>query len=403
VSDVRRTASRTLNTLIAARSGLQRSIGVVPSAPTPGSMGDDAMLTAAVQCLDSRTVSIFDSGSRAWIAEFPATAYRPHIWQHSSFPRLPQAGRAYLGRKALGGLTELHFIGADIMDGFYGEEPLRWRFAMAEQAADMGIRVNFTGFSINREPTRFAIEGLRKASQYASLCVRDAHSVARLREVDVTRVEEVADIAFLIGLETSKAESAEAHNWLDDMRTRGNRVVAVNVNALFSRFAPLDDVLAAYERTLCALPNDVSLLMLGSDDRASGNDFAASASLANRMAPTRRTFVLENRVRAPVAASLLARCDLLFTGRMHAAILSLGGGTPAYCIDYQDKFAGTLDHFGLKNWVLPVKLFLADPETAAIGLEQHLAAAPAARVSMAGYAPRVRELARRNFRHRPSE
>jgi polysaccharide pyruvyl transferase WcaK-like protein len=95
----------------------------------------------------------------------------------------------------------------------------------------------------------------------------------------------------------------------------------------------------------------------------------------------------------------LARLDLIVTGRMHAAILAMGGGTPAFSFAYQDKFEGLLTLFGLQSADLlstPEDL-IANPAAVAAKALAHLDNAPALRAQIEAHLPAVAALAEQNF------
>lgn len=91
-----------------------------------------------------------------------------------------------------------------------------------------------------------------------------------------------------------------------------------------------------------------------SDDRLAGESLR-SGLLAAGIEESRLS--LESRQLLPgEARAMLARSQLVVTGRMHAAISALVSGVPAVSLAYSTKYWGIIgDYLGLKHWIVDVR------------------------------------------------
>jgi polysaccharide pyruvyl transferase WcaK-like protein len=100
-----------------------------------------------------------------------------------------------------------------------------------------------------------------------------------------------------------------------------------------------------------------------------------------------------------IVRAVVPDLDILATGRMHTAILSLSGGTPAFCFAYQDKFEGLLQFFHLEHSELlstPAELS-ADPEAVTQKIVAKLGEKHFFEEKIRHHIPDVLALAEKNF------
>jgi polysaccharide pyruvyl transferase WcaK-like protein len=109
-----------------------------------------------------------------------------------------------------------------------------------------------------------------------------------------------------------------------------------------------------------------------------------------------RTYLIDRTWSAAEIKAAAAALDVAISGRMHFAIACLGSGTPVASFEYQDKFAGMYELFGLQELCVPGVDSL--DTSAIVGLIELLhTRADIFRRAVRGRLPFVRELSARNI------
>jgi colanic acid/amylovoran biosynthesis protein len=91
-----------------------------------------------------------------------------------------------------------------------------------------------------------------------------------------------------------------------------------------------------------------------SDDRLAGRDLYIN--LKRKGIENGRMIFLKEQLLPFQARKLLAQSQIVFTGRMHAAISSFACGVPALSLSYSRKYWGIIgEHFGLKELIVDVR------------------------------------------------
>jgi hypothetical protein len=146
---------------------------------------------------------------------------------------------------------------------------------------------------------------------------------------------------------------------------------------------------AAPPGTRCARP-------IRTGRRAAGGSPARARRREAQVEDERALVETQRDALAGVAGDLLScRNGRVDSCRMHLAIAAIGAGTPAVCMEYQDKVGGLYDHFGLSGLTFTVE-DLRSPGRVA---ERVLAALAASglRYRIRAALPRVIRLAGANF------
>lgn len=297
------------------------------------------------------------------------------------------------------GPSAVAVIGADVLDGFYGSGPVQERVELLVRAVEAGTPASIVGMSLNVAPAEAAARALREVPHAVRVCARDPRSAARARALLDVPVALTADPAFL--LEPVATGLERILPWVARQRSAGRRVVGVNGNALLARLRPGDpsdaaDDLAGVMAQLARRQAEPSFVVIPHDLRLDADDVAVAhrtlAALPESLAA--RTIVAEG-LRAAQVKALCARLDVVVSCRMHLAIAAIGAGTPAVCMEYQDKVGGLYDHFGLSGLTFTVE-DLRSPGRVA---ERVLAALAASglRYRIRAALPRVIRLAGANF------
>ncbi|MBK9118920.1 MAG: polysaccharide pyruvyl transferase family protein [Phycisphaerales bacterium] len=330
---------------------------VLPPALTPGSVGDEAMLTAAIAALREAGVisvtALSQTDDDAWGA---VCGFNGADVSLGSAPCRDFAATRRFARLAA---AYSHFvtIGADMLDGCYGDYRSVQLIRAVEVASRVGVTAGFTAFSFNRMPSPAVISAMRRLPASVPLLARDPVSKERLEQQLDRRVEASADVAFLLRPELSCEESQSLSNWLQGHRAAGCTTFGVNLNVVPFAEAGVDpaaipgmlaNVLEAVDRKCGPLA-----LLLVPHDRRDADRHASDAGLAKGLLDAlppqlrARTRMASTELRAAAIKALAAGLDAVLTGRMHFAIASLGMGVPVLCAPYQDKFEGLLALFDL--------------------------------------------------------
>lgn len=310
---------------------------LIPPAP-PGSLGDAAMIAGCAGVIRAR-------GGRVWLLRVggaPGPVAPPDV----PIEEAPEDAARMDPRD----WDAVVAIGADVMDGFYGAEPVRERVALLSAAADAGIPAALVGASLNADPSSEALAALRALPARVPLRMRDPHSAERAREL-LGRADLTADLAFRMPPDASSAGAAIA--WVVHRRLRGMRVVGLNANALVGTVVPSEadvaDAHAELVSSLLAVPG-IAVMLLPHDRRPAADDVVLLAEVRRRLHPALHDRCrLETGLGAAATKAVCAALDLVLTGRMHLAIAAMSCGVPALCMEYQGKVAGLYAHLGLEG------------------------------------------------------
>jgi polysaccharide pyruvyl transferase WcaK-like protein len=156
-------------------------------------------------------------------------------------------------------------------------------------------------------------------------------------------------LAFLLEPRSEHPAALHANAWVESRRQAGDEVIGLNANYLHAEKNPrLPQALGIVVGRLLQRP--LSILLIPHDTRSNRPDrkLLEEATAAVSSKDKERLYMLPP-VSPGVVRAVTPALDLLATGRMHAAILALSGGTPAFCFAYQDKFEGLLELFDLAD------------------------------------------------------
>lgn len=358
-----------------------------------GNIGDQAMfeavlrnvsgpVTAVLQNVDSHTVPP-DLAGRV------STVVLPHLYQG-------RPDRVRHDRHRLIGLMSQHrsvgVIGADIMDGGYDPREATTRFAFLAAANRLGLDTRVYGFSWNGRPCGVVVDAVRATQPATRLYVRDPHSLSRLDSLVEAhgprwRTLLVTDTVFCLPVADERPEPG-----LLEAVGSERPVAIVNVSGLVMARADLLEDHVAVVQELLQLGCDV--VLVPHVIRPGDDDSAACGEVFGRFVDEPRVRLVDERLTPRAVAWLAGRATVVFTGRMHLAILALSQGVPAVVLATQGKVSGLLELFALDELALePISGFA---ESAAPLLRHAvLSGEPTSRVREA--LPRARELSALNF------
>jgi polysaccharide pyruvyl transferase WcaK-like protein len=262
-----------------------------------------------------------------------------------------------------------------------------------------GSKLTILGSSFSTQPDSQVIAALRQLPPDVTICARDPISRDRMQQALDRPIKQVADLAFLVEPDFAAANRNGTLDWIETRRAAGDSVIAFNMKSLGN--AGSEGLVAAISRLITSLvEKSFSILMLPHDIRPPQSDVAlleeAVALLSVKARQRVRMIIPES---PSMVKAVLAKADLLVTGRMHAGILAMGAGTPAVSFSYQGKFEGLYTMLGLPQSALlldPNSLVNEPEKVEAAILTAHTNRA-ALRQVLAQNLPRVMELARGNF------
>ncbi|BAY65885.1 putative polysaccharide pyruvyl transferase [Calothrix brevissima NIES-22] len=341
------------------------SILILPPAP-PGSLGDEALLTATVEYFKmqgAKRVGIVTYGSdRDWANRSLAgeTTNLSHHYLHSSL----NSSEALLHfAHTVSTYQCFYCIGADVMDGYYSEKDTIQRLKFVSIANEMGVKAAVVSFSFNDKPTPNVIKYLQELPSDIRLCTRDLVSYQRLNYHLKRPVELGADLAFLLKPDMDTEIVDSISQWISQQHT-GNRIV-VGINANYKlidqlEIKTLDQLIKTFVDTLIQLYSKnekLSFLLIPHDFRNIGDknsDVFLSDAILDVLPLEIKPYC--NKVPTPCSAKdikgICRNLDIVLSGRMHLAIACLGQETPAACITYQGKFEGLYKHFDLDGMTI---------------------------------------------------
>lgn len=366
-----------------------------------GSCGEDAMITAAAD----QVLSVNPQAEITVLVSSPeaeslgqARGYKTaSIWTQSNF--LEAVAQFFIETRPNAVLV----VGADVVDGHYGEIWSAKLLIAADTASRMGIPVTILGFSFNRGPSALVTSIFDQLHPNVVLNVRDEISAERLHRLTSARGRLVADSAFL--LRPKGADSiATTKSWAQNRRELGRRVVGFNIHPmLFKRTSrsQVDAIVRKSIDVLCELTikRRVAWLLLPHDFRAKIGDAVCLKPIMQGLSPVvgEDAYLYSGEHSAAILKGMAGIPDGIVTGRMHLAIAGLGQEVPAACITYQDKFEGLFQHFRIPREFLLSPSSLLEGDNLQEMLLRFVDELPSLKQRITDHLPAVVEMSKKNF------
>ena len=236
--------------------------------------------------------------------------------------------------------TDLYIIGADILDGVYTSNKLR--FNLIDLAHRMGLRVHITSFSVREKSSSYFIKQIQRISSYVQINARDIESQKRLQvmlpNVDVRLVP---DIAFLCDNPSPNDELME--KWSNEQRKLGHPVIAYCPNTIQAKKMGLNkyiegqiELLREFKRYKCAIMfmyHDLRKYALSLSDKDLSRIIYLSLNDSDSV-------FIDNVSNGYDLKKYIALSDFTVTGRMHFGISGYTMGLPMFGVSYFNKFEG---------------------------------------------------------------
>ena len=256
---------------------------------------------------------------------------------------------------------QIYLMGADVLDGFYNENRSLRRIKLIGLAHSCGVPSSILGFSFKKTAKQSCIEALIKLPKETKVFTRDPESYKRLMNFGVSQAVPVTDLAFL--LKPDQSNDKDILETIDWCRKTTDEALTVGINLNFTmllqRIEDQDEVLQLF---IDFVANSLNLnpklrfLFIPHDNRSTPNflsDWDVAKIIQNRL-PTNllsRFKYCPETFNARKIKRVVNEVDLVFTGRMHLAIATMGQGKAVVGLDYQDKFVGMFEHVGISHCV----------------------------------------------------
>ncbi len=371
---------------------------------SPGSLGDEAVLTALVQ--QSRAIGIGEIGLVAcsdmddW--SYLNTTGAPAVLKELFFYHTWRERVRFIN--AVGRYNAFYVAGTDVLDGAYSERFSTSRLALASLAHAAGAVSSIVSFSMNAQPSVTVLDAFKHLSPQVRLCARDAMSRKRLADYLGRDVDLTADIAFLLEPDNEGPATRPVLQWIGRERAAGRTIVGFNACREWLTFAPgltVDRAVQVCADTFAHMHREhpeVSLVLVAHDARGEVSDATlAGGVLAALPEALRSHSIVVPPCRAREVKAICGQLDMALSGRMHFTIACLGQGVPVVSVSYQDKFEGLYEHFLLEGMVTSPQEALLSGGLADFFLPL-FRQRERIRQGVAARLPHVRNLARANLR-----
>lgn len=239
------------------------------------------------------------------------------------------------------GCNILYVIGADIMDGVYTNNKIR--FALLKMANNLKIAANITGFSVREKSSKYFQKEINDISKYIKIKARDVDSFERLKQyVNPKDLILTSDIAFLCGMSNMPVDN-DFMEWYNIEREKGKIVVAYCPNTIQAGEIGLN----SYIRSQITLLNEFkkyncSFIFLYHDLRRyvlNINDKQLSYMISKYFKNGNGYFV-DNINDGVEVKSYIKYSDFTVSGRMHFGISGYTLLKPMFGVCYYNKFEG---------------------------------------------------------------
>lgn len=347
------------------RSTVRKSSVLFLPPYSPGSLGDEAILTAGIRELAGQGIEKFGLVSFKlednW--EYLTSVTQIFVMQdYFSYGSWRDRFRfAHLASQ----YEQIYLFGTDMMDGFYHEGHTLKQITLVALAAKIGAKTTIASFSFNKNPTRASLKALGNLPPTVRLCSRDPVSQARLIHHLGRPIELVADVAFLLPPAKESEMVSFVLRWIRSQKSAGRIVIGLNVNfLLLEQVMKVEqgELIKVFASTITELSSRckiLSFILIPHDIRGKISDVILANALKDAIHPELKPYCMQVPPQCTAAEikTICAAIDGALSGRMHLAIACLGQGTPVGCITYQDKFEGLFQHFELDGLTI-------DPEQA---------------------------------------
>jgi len=376
---------------------------ILPPAP-PGSLGDQAVMQTLVNELCKKgtsricVIAYNDFGEWSFLSE---------VTKGPCLDKLEKMGGNFIlpfwFLREITKFESFYVIGTDVLDGKYSERGSLQRLKLMEIAGKAGVDVKVVGFSFNETPEPSCVKALRDLPRGIILKSRDPLSKARIESRTHRQVILTADIAFLLEPNEDSETVSNIISWIKHEKKRGRIILGLNINHHLTCLKPklsTDEILDKYFSVFYKKisQENISVIGIPHDYRGKVNDVTLLSDFARKFPSeiSRHILLMPSPDTPGEIKTVCKYLDIVFSGKMHLAIASLGVGTPVGCMTYQDKFEGLFEHFDLKDCLIGVDEAMSG-NTMEQFLNRIIEKRAETRQQINNRLPYVKELARRNL------
>ena len=269
------------------------------------------------------------------------------------FPQKAEAGKfmdfvrhIHKFKKEIGSCGALIIVGADIMDGKYGDRTSVLRWNLAKWLAGKSIPTALYSMSWNTAPTPAAKAAVISASKGGvKIFTRDDLSRERLQAIGV-KAELACDISFLRS--DQQVPSADIVDWF----ATNTKKVLVNVSDWVTNDSIMFDEI---QKALRSLSNEYEILYIPMVHYGANTDTDACQKLADQVGG----WVLPKLPTPSELRWMAARSEFSISARMHCCLVGFNAGLPSIGLEYQGKFQGSFKILGLEHFAIQPDNFVA--------------------------------------------
>lgn len=384
---------------------VRRNVLIVPPA-APGSLGDDAMMTGAIEMLRQRgfsKIGIFDLDRNC---PFSFSRQPDETLDISGFSWGWKYPEEYGFFKKLRDYDFFLVIGADVLDGNYSDNKSSRHVMLAYWAEKCGLNTSLLGFSYNDTPGERALSALRSLGNNVRICARDPVSYRRLTRHLGWPPIQTADVAFLLKPEEPVDETLK--RWIAEAKAQRAPLYGINAivtskffrdKSLESESAYLDFYVKLLQAIAIKQPH-ARFVFIPHDCRPNGVGEGPFLERLMELLPAKlQASILLLRTHYNVAEIkwLAGQMDFIVSSRMHLAIAAIGQGTPVFCFEYQGKFQGLFELCEMPELLSSMEFALSNPVVLIESVLRHIERCASIRACLLEKIPELHALAEKNF------
>jgi len=362
---------RYLKNFFSSSDKLEKKIIFLPPA-SPGSLGDEAVITAFIQLIMKKELSSLGIMIYNLNDNWKNIPFEYEINKSILFPNLSSLKDLTRFLRPIYQYDYFYVLGTDVLDGGYSIKDSLDRIRVGKILNQIGLSLSYISFSINKHLSEEIINELSDLPDNVRLICRDPVSQRRLRKLIDRDVDLSSDIAFVLQPDDKSQIVKSVKAWADVQKNMGRFILGINLNPQVFKnpkdFKRVDDLLFSYKYVIEKLfkKEKLSILLLPHDFRRDPSDYSLTLKLIEQLSSLSEEdiYLPNSKYNSREVKAIVKYTDSFLTGRMHIAIHCLSQAIPIACITYQDKFEGLMEHFGFDGMTItpddalnPEKLF----------------------------------------------
>lgn len=319
-----------------------------------GSYGDDAMAISLIEQKKTKSDVLLITGF-GLPEDFECTDFN----HQKAFSRLHRFYSPNMVLKRIMKMTkkfvktdndiDLFFIGADVIDGYYGTYIPKIILNLMTEYDKLGIKSTLVGSSFSAKGDIEIANKLASVSRLKQcrICIRDVYSLERLNNIAAGNYELVADVATLL-------KKSETEKSLQTFIQKFDLRIALNFGSDINHQVSSTQEIANLIKNWYEKKNlNVIFVGVGHDTRGPNNgDFGTLREIKKILEAHDIPMIVPNIIGPKSAKSIASQMDIVITRRMHLAVAALSQGVKTIGIDYANKFEGQFLHYSQQDCVV---------------------------------------------------